>query len=1504
MPKKQLSIENIYGLSPLQQGILFHYLSDPGSGQYIIQQTLKIQGPLKESVVKEALFLLTIRHDALRTSFVVPKSKGMPRQVLFEEREAGFRSEDLRGIDEKAQKHRLADLETKDVLRGFDLEKDPLLRLTFVRLKDSECALILSAHHIILDGWSLPIIMGDLTRYSSALMHGRGMSASKAAALSENRSSTRYFEYIKWLNKQDVNKSLEYWKTLMNGYRDPIGIPPLRKPGPDDSTVRTESCLYSAEFSKKLSAIAADAGVTVSTLLSTAWGLLLARYNHTGDVVFGKVVSGRDIPLTGVEQLAGMFINTVPVRVKTRPGQRAMELLREQQIQSLAGEGHCQCALVDVQKASGKDAGLFSTIFAFENYYVSESSQKGIHGFDITLLSGREQTSYPLSIRANNSDAVCVDAMYDPNIYSNEDIKSLMERYSILLHEIVRNPNKKIAEYSCAGEGERAHIIKNFAMGPRRASPETLSQLFARAADTYAENIALSHNSRTMTFTELNKKANRLAHSLKAIGVGAGSFVLLFCHRSFESIVGMLGILKAGGAYLPVDPKMPDERIRFILKDSEPKAILSVGRQPVLRPGIPCFDLLDSFVYSDDDSEPEQVCKSNDLAYCIYTSGTTGMPKGVMIENKGAVNLARFVAEELGLGSGDRMLQFSHMTFDASVLEIFGALLNGAKLVLIDEETIMDNKRFLDYTNENAITAAVLPPHYYRQSLLPGFKTLLTGGSAASPEIVKRAAASGKYINVYGPTEITVICNYWAYDNNNNDADIPDPVLIGKPLPGMGNYILNGVELCGIGIPGELCVTGEGLARGYLNLPELTSERFIENPYGPGRLYRTGDLARWMTDGNVQFLGRIDEQVKIRGYRIELEDVENALRALPGVIDAVVAAYTDDAGDSAMHAYFTGHTTLDIQELRARLRMKIPAYMVPALFEQIGSIPVKSSGKPDKSALRPITPLAKDIKPPKGDIESKVLEFFKEVLGIEIMGVDQDFFDLGGDSIKAIQIVSRLGALELDVKIRDIFSLRTVENIVADALMRKTNRKKAVVTAQKYCGATHHDLHKISEAILAEAGDMIKIYATEFANAQVDGSGFKDAEVRGLTLTQQATVRMGILGSLGVVLIKAPWDPSRFLAAWNCFLSENHALRSEIKLSEAGCPEGRWRIKRFMPEKIPFIDISAYSWNDQDIIMGELSSRLAVAYMTPEAYMDGFICAHRVICVKTGPDRFFVIMPVSHLVYDGFSGEVFKRRLTAAYINRKEPAVSLSRPMEDYEALLMKGPIGVTDEDIISTLDLEEFNDCVTELRSAREDGNWKYGTFSFPIEGNISQEAILSIGEQLCERALVAASHKKPVAFLLISSARNYTGSNFSDSVGEFIDIVPAVWHAGESFDEVRRRVLTFAREHRINTGAFLQSDVLSNMFPKTTGLLRASIDLENLDVQAVNMLVMYGTQMVILDVSDEPSQTHPNRNAVLNISLNSDSIVIENVKYIGGADEEKFIQESLAGIVRRISA
>ena len=1021
--KQGYEIEHILPLTGMQSGMLFHKLLNPDASEYVIQTTFSIRGAsVSEELLQQSFELLMKKHQVLRSN-IVHKGISEPRLVVLKEKLMEFTVIDLStDTTEKTWQ----EVYQQDVLRGFDLEEDSLMRFTLIKLSGEQYKLALSYHHIIMDGWCSTIVMNDFLTFYDHLSRGQ----SQVMVLNQLPKTNEYSDYIHHIRNRANETGKRYWQNLLAGYEGEGKIPPIGFTGQSENELDNEmkTSLTKAE-TIKLDKIAQTYGVTLNTIVEATWGILLQRYNGSQDVVFGKVVSGRNIDLPGIEEMVGLFINTIPIRVITKDRELTFgQLIIQLQEQALRSSEYDHHSLADIQELSGLGSSLIQTTLVFENYYTRElgQSQLNIH-FEKT----REETNYELSVAAYRTDQLMLSLMYHPAKYGKSEIKNILDKLKTVLRNVLENPEKKVSEITGITLEERNLILTAFndtdAEYPRE---KTIHQLFEEQAKRTPENIAIEFKQESITYRELNIKANQLAKLLQELDVKADQIIGIMARRSLEMIIGILGILKSGGAYMPIDPDYPKQRIKFMLEDSAAKILLT---QSGLSEQL---EFAGKKIYLDkiklNASEGENLAldvSPNHLAYVIYTSGSTGLPKGVMVEHQSVVNLCSDQINRFKLGVHERVLLIPSISFDASVEQIFITLLSGATLYPIDEEILLDSRQFGLFLQTKGITHMATIPSFLKNvdlaSLnLNNLKRVILGGEVCPLSLISRLSENFECYNEYGPTEATVTSIIWRVDPEWIGTRIP----IGKPLANYKAYIMDGNnELVAIGAFGELHIGGDGLARGYLNNSQLTKELFIPNPFIAGeRIYRTGDLARWLPDGNIEFLGRLDQQAKIRGFRVELGEVESQILKLSTVKEAVVLARED-----ILCAYLVCSADISVTELKQQLSTTLPDYMIPSSFVKLEKMPLTPNGKIDRKALPELNSQTERLYvAPRNMTEAILVQIWSEVLDRERVGIYDNFFELGGHSLKATAVVSRIHKeLNIILPLKELFRCPTISEI-------------------------------------------------------------------------------------------------------------------------------------------------------------------------------------------------------------------------------------------------------------------------------------------------------------------------------------------------------------------------------------------------------------------------------------------------------------------------------------------
>ncbi|NAO25985.1 amino acid adenylation domain-containing protein [Pseudomonas syringae pv. dysoxyli] len=1004
-------IEDIYPLSPMQQGMLFHSLFDEGAGNYINQLRVDIRG-LDVPRFRNAWQAAVDNHDVLRSGFVSQREQSL--QVVQRQVEVPFVELDARGQPESW----LDDWAQADRQQGFDLAHGPLLRLAVLRTAKDAWHLVYTSHHILMDGWSSSRLLGEvLQRYS-------GQMPAKQAG--------RYRDYIQWLQHQDAALSERFWTAELAELDEPTRLLQAFKSSAEGQGYGDYIQLIDNDGTRRLNAFAREQRVTLNTLLQSAWLLLLQRYTGQSSVTFGATVAGRPAELPGVEEQLGLFINTLPVIVSPRAEQTVADWVHQVQAKNLALREHEHTPLYDIQRwARNSGEALFDTILVFENYPVSEALQRAPGGLAFNDLRNQEQAHYPLTLVVEANEVLSVRFSYDRQHFSAEGILQLAAHFDHLLQSLCASATTRLGELALPTAWTQSV--------QRYPSEHCAHQRIETQAERTPLAIALSFGDEQLSYQQLNCRANQLAHKLREQGVGPDVRVGLAAERSLEMIVGMLAILKAGGAYVPLDPDYPQDRLSFLMQDSGIELLLTqahlLGQLPIPA-HVQTLDLADALNDYSTENPLNQTAPDN-LAYVIYTSGSTGKPKGTLLAHHNLMRLFAATDDWFTFSEKDVWTLFHSFAFDFSVWEIFGALLHGGRLVIVPREVTRSPEDFHALLVEQQVTVLNQTPSAFKQlmrvacdSPVPmSLEKVIFGGEALDvaslkPWFDRFGDQAVQLINMYGITETTVHVTYRPI----TEADTQNPASpIGEAIPDLSWYVLDAdFNPVAQGCSGELHIGHGGLARGYHNRAALTAERFVPDPFSNdgGRLYRTGDLARYRAGGMIDYAGRIDHQVKIRGFRIELGEIEARLHAHPAVREVSVLAL-----EGQLAAYLVptepdqDQPTLR-ETLKSQLRAHLPDYMVPTHFIVLDSMPLTANGKLDRKALPApdASQLQATYSAPQGELEQQLAAIWADVLKIERVGRSDNFFESGGHSLLAVQMLVRVREqLQHEVSLKDVF---------------------------------------------------------------------------------------------------------------------------------------------------------------------------------------------------------------------------------------------------------------------------------------------------------------------------------------------------------------------------------------------------------------------------------------------------------------------------------------------------
>lgn len=1011
-----------YSLTPTQENILVETLLEEKRGLYNMVSVMRIRDRWDDDFFKKAFRLLGVRYGVLLTAVEMDREGN--RQYVDKSRELPCEVCEAENADAFVEYEKNY---------GFDVKKDCLFHGRLVHCPDCD-RLIENAHHLILDGFSYYLVNRSLIEYYDLLAGGTPYEEVLRIAEEEAKGSLSFEEYVSCIEKKNLASSRAYWKGLLGDYDSGVIKPPgsaeKGKIGRGSLTFR-----MSDEEYKKVRDFSMDNLITVSMFAKTVWSILLQKYTYTDDILFGDATGGRFRGLTGIQSAVGLFFNVLPVRVDCRPSRPIREIFADLRTQQVKGVANGYLSTNDILHCA-KEAKSIGTFFNFmprDIYYYSEDDLFRME--KIVNYSG-----YDLEWYLNCDKEFTFDLIYNTDIYTEDDARRLGERIFSTFRAIMEHPDATVGQIDVLSEREKKELDGFNDTVFVCDEDETVVERFEKQASKTPDRPALVFYDRSLTYKELDERSDGVAALLKEKGIKKGDVVAVYTHRSPEMIVALFGVLKAGGVYLPLDESYPKERLSFVLSDSGAKAVLSDGSE--IETSLPVF------IGWEELSAPKQKLKpkGKDRAYIIYTSGTTGRPKGVVSLHKGLVNLILSYERIYDLTEKDVVLQVASYTFDQSVWDIFGILCKGGKLALITSDDVRDPERIADYCDRTRVTVASFTPAMLAEldpNKFSSLRVLDSSGEAASAVVLKRWVGKVKVINTYGPTEYTV--NSCSYEYKGSESE---NVPIGNPINNTRFFVLGkGDSLCGVGMYGELCVAGDGIAEGYLDRPDLSEKKFVPAFDGKGKMYRTGDLVRWLGSGAIEFIDRIDGQVKIRGYRIELGEIDAVLRKIAGVKDCFVGV-ENRFGGKAIAAYIVGDTSPEAA--RAELKKTLPEYMVPRFFASVDRIPRTVSGKVDRSALPKPTRYRSTNTRPLTVKEEAVAAAWKELLQVEAVMPEDDFFEMGGDSIKAIRLTTKCYARGLSLSVKDVMTFKTLEGIaaVAEFAVEEKTEKTGVMSEE------------------------------------------------------------------------------------------------------------------------------------------------------------------------------------------------------------------------------------------------------------------------------------------------------------------------------------------------------------------------------------------------------------------------------------------------------------------------
>ncbi|WP_010248522.1 non-ribosomal peptide synthetase [Acetivibrio cellulolyticus] len=1190
-----------YPLSSAQKRTYILTCLEENSTAYNKPGTVMIEGNLDRVRVESALIKLIERHETLRTTFHIVDDE--PMQQVHDKAEFH--------IDYFEDEEDNVPLIIEKLIKPFDLSKAPLLRIALIKVKEDKHIMMYDMHHIISDGTSMKIIIQEFAEFY------------RGKELPQLR--IQYKDYSIWQNKMFeegvMKKQEEYWRELLNGELPVLNLPAdFSRPALQSFEGARLEFETGLEIKQKVNSLARESGSTMFMVLLAAYNILLMKYTGQEDIIVGSPIAGR--PHADLESMVGIFINTLAMR--NRPcGEKTFKAflneVKENALKAYANQDYQFEELVEklgIRRDMSRNP-LFDVMLIMQNTGTADieledlklksyASDSGISKFDLTFDAVETNDSIRLSVE------------YATKLFKKETIQRMGNHYIRILEEVIKNPDIKLSQIDMLSFDEKDQIINKFNdTKAEYTKDKTINQLFEEQVERTPDKTAVVFEDKYMTYRELNEKSNQLARKLKEKGIEPDCIVGIMVERSFEMFIGILGILKAGGAYLPLDPDYPEERINYMLTDSCAKIVLTQKELlKNIKTDAEIIELDDRAIYELESTNLSQVNTHKDLAYVIYTSGSTGRPKGVMIEHGAVNNFVKGMTDKIEFNEGKTILNVTTISFDIFVLETVLALVKGLKVVTANKNQQTNPHELKELIQKNKIEMLQMTPSRMQTLInendnldfLKSVKEIMIGGEIFNEVLFNklRNQKSFKIYNMYGPTETTV----WSAVSDLTDAKKTD---IGTPIANTMIYMIDkNNNIQPVGIPGELCIAGDGLARGYLNRLELSDEKFVQNPFVRGdKMYRTGDLARWMSDGSIEFIGRIDNQVKIRGYRIELGEIETCLLKHRAVKEALVVDRKDNLGVGYLCAYIVLEEELEISSLRKYLSEELPEYMIPSYFVQLEKLPLTPNGKLDRKKLPEVGgsfSTGTEYVAPTNETEEKLAKIWSEVLGREKIGINDNFFELGGHSLKATILASRLHKkMDIKIPLKAVFSRPTVKELA--------------------------DYIKEAE---------VSIYNSIEPSAKKEYYPLSSAQRRLFILNKLGDE--GISYNLpGTVVIEGRIDRVQFEEAFKKLIERHEALRTSFDLVDG---EPVQRINENADFQVEYYE------EEEANATGKIKELIKPFDLEKAPLM-------RVALIKVEEDKHIMLYDMHHIISDGVSMNIITREFSEIYSGKELPQLRL-----------------------------------------------------------------------------------------------------------------------------------------------------------------------------------------------------------------------------------------------------
>lgn len=1024
------NIQDVYGLSAMQKSMLVAYMKDELTNAYIEQFSFPLYGAVDPVCMEKAMNMLVMHYDIFRTVFSY-KSNENPYQIVLKKYEIKMKTIDLTEFDDSEKQYNL--LKDEDRKQGFALSRESLIRGTLFKMAKDEWRFLFTFHHIILDGWSLGNVFATLFEYYKMIYD--------KAEIKQSREIVPYKNYIKWLESKDTSKAREYWENYLSGLEKETGIRGFNHAEGEERV--SYQFFLKQDLYEKVRKTSSDYGYTLNIIFQAVWSIILQKYNYTDDVILGNVVSGRAIDLTDVDKMAGLLINTQPLRVTVDDNTTFVELCSQIQNKMLESSPYEFYPLYEIQSRTALKNHLIDHAIAFENYpledYVKEVELADGKTLRFGTVDVREQATYDLHIIVNPGKDFKVTFTYNSSVYCDWQFADLSECIMHVMDKVCETPDMQVKKIEICSDTQKEKLLK-YSEGKSVPYNErqSVKACFREYAKKNPDKAAIIYLNRRYTYQVVDAWSDEVGNQLLEKGINRNDYVGIYMGRSPEAVVAMLAILKVGAAYVPLNVKESEERLRYVINDAEMKCVCvseeTAGRIP---------EQVEWLIIGEKQLENGRKCEEindsgNDVAYLLYTSGTTGRPKGCIVTNQ---NILRTIKNQdfIPFNVNDTVLQTASIAFDPSVVEIWGALGCGGTLVIADEQSILSPNEMKKIISGNGITAMQLTTPLFDRLveedpyIFEGVKYLMVGGDVLQKKYVLKVLNVNPdihLINGYGPTENTVVSTTYQVDRKHMERE---KIAIGKPLNNSYAYIMD--EACNIlpmGAFGELCVGGQGLSRGYWKQDELTEKKFIAHPYrSEEKLFLTGDMALMLPDGNIEFYGRKDSQIKVNGYRIEIGEIEQWINKVKDIKECVVTV--ESFNDiKYICVFYVSERELSSTEIKKELQANLPSYMIPTYYQRVDKFQMSSNGKIDRKNLH--INIQNNCVPEKlvfaSEIEKQIVQVILETTGIGIVKTDENLFDLGITSLNLMAIRNKLNKdFRYDVALSVLFEQTTVSKL-------------------------------------------------------------------------------------------------------------------------------------------------------------------------------------------------------------------------------------------------------------------------------------------------------------------------------------------------------------------------------------------------------------------------------------------------------------------------------------------